>query len=71
MNKIVWRLLTHATIVMALFMGTLCVLDQLNPLMGFLNNGIAKAAVMLFCLLSFVHGLLSSWVQCGAEEVSQ
>lgn len=51
----------HLTFILSLFMGTLWVLDQLNPMMNFLGNDIADGALMIFVISSFVTAILSIW----------
>lgn len=51
----------HLTFILSLFMGTLWVLDQLNPMMNFLSNDIADGALMIFIISAFITAALSIW----------
>lgn len=61
MNK--WYVIfwPHLTFILALFIATLWVLDQLNPMMNFLNNRIADSALFVFCISSLITSAISIW----------
>lgn len=61
MNKWYVNLWPHLTFILALFIATLWVLDQLNPMMNFLNNQIADSALFLFCISSLITSAISIW----------
>jgi hypothetical protein len=61
MNKWYVNLWAHLTFILALFIATLWVLDQLNPMMNFLNNRIADSALFLFCISSLITSAISIW----------
>lgn len=61
MKKWYINLWPHLTFILALFMGTLWVLDQLNPMMNFLNNSVADAALFLFCISSLITSAITIW----------
>lgn len=61
MKKWHLNLWPHLTIILSLFLGTLWVLNQLNPMMDFLNNGISTAALMVFILSSLITSVSFLW----------
>ena len=61
MNKWYVYFWPHLTFILALFIATLWVLDQLNPLMNFLNNRIADSALFVFCISSLITSAISIW----------
>lgn len=61
MKKWHLNLWPHLTIILSLFLGTLWVLNQLNPMMDFLNNGISIAALMVFILSSLITSVSFLW----------
>lgn len=65
-NKLL-RFIPHGCIILSLFLGTLWVLDQLNPMMNFLENSTAKATVILLCLLALGQGVLALWREVKNE----
>lgn len=58
----------HLTLILALFMGTLWVLDQLNPRMNFLNNDITDVIFILFCISSLITSASFLWQRCRDEK---
>lgn len=61
MNKWYVNLWPHLTFILALFIATLWVLDQLNPMMNFLNNRTADSVLFLFCISSLITSAISIW----------
>lgn len=61
MNKWYVNFWPHLTFILALFIATLWVLDQLNPMMNFLNNRIADSALFVFCISSLITSAISIW----------
>ncbi|MEY8352343.1 hypothetical protein AALB39_03205 [Lachnospiraceae bacterium 54-53] len=64
------NLWTHLTIILSLFMGTLWVLDQLNPMMNFLNNNITDGLFMLFCISALITSASFLRRRCRDENDS-
>ena len=52
------HILAHASIVLALFLLTLLVLDYINPSMDFVNNAITKGIIGIACVLSAANAVL-------------
>lgn len=53
------KILPHIVIVLAAMFITFWILDQLNPVMNFINNSISNALLLLFSILSLVNGILA------------
>lgn len=69
MKKRILGFFPHITLILALFMGTLWVLDQLNPLMNFLDNGFVSAVQMLFCISVVIASVSGIWYgNAGGES---
>lgn len=68
MNRRICKMLPHLSIIMALFLGTLWVLDQLNPLMGFTNNSISDVIQLVFCIIVLINGGKQIWEYSGEKE---
>lgn len=64
MKKWYLNLWPHLTIILSLFLGTLWVLNQLNPMMNFLNNQISNAVLMVFILSSLITSASFLWRRC-------
>ncbi|MFT4004949.1 MAG: hypothetical protein QM683_04640 [Lacrimispora sp.] len=65
MKKWYLNLWPHLTIILSLFLGTLWVLNQLNPMMNFLDNGLSNAALMALILSSLITSASFLWRRCG------
>lgn len=52
MKKYIPSIVIHATFVLILVLATLLVVDAISPSMHFWNNGLTKALVGVFCLVS-------------------
>lgn len=61
-------LFPHITLILALFLGTLWVLDQLNPMMNFLDNSFANAMLMLLCVSAAISSLSAIWFGDGGGK---
>ena len=57
-------LLTHLTVILSLMFLTFLVLDQFNPMMNFVDNGISRVLLALMCLCG-VCGSVLSWKEQG------
>lgn len=72
-TRLIWRILTHATLLGALLFVTLLVLDQFNPTMDFINSDVSKLFLLCFALcalLSSVHSALSQFRERNRKEQS-
>ena len=59
MNKI-YALLRHTTVILSLMFLLFLVLDQFNPMMNFIDNGISRVLLALLCL-SGISQSLAKW----------
>ena len=57
MNKLL-GLLRHATVILALMFLVFLVLDQFNPLMDFVDNGMSRWLLVALCLSGMGQSLL-------------
>ena len=48
--KAVHEVLAHLTVILSLMFLVFVILDQFNPLMNFVNNGISTVLLVLLCL---------------------
>lgn len=68
--KKVQTILPHIVFITALFLTALWVLDQLNPLMGFLSNPLSDLILLLFFLVSALNGICDIHKLIQAEQHS-
>lgn len=68
MKKRMLELFPHITLILALFLGTMWFLDQLNPMMNFLDNSFVSAMLMLLCISALLSSVSSIWFERGTEE---
>jgi hypothetical protein len=66
MNKVL-NLLTHLTVILAMMFAVFLVLDQFNPMMNFVDNGISRVLLALLCAGSLARGLLH-WKAASRER---
>ena len=66
MNKVL-NLLTHLTVILAMMFAVFLVLDQFNPMMNFVDNGISRVLLALLCAGSLAQGLLH-WKAASRER---
>ena len=59
----IWKLLTHAVLILAVMFGVFFVLDRFNPSMDFINSSLSKALLLVFALLSIVNCVLTAICQ--------
>ena len=52
------ELLCHVTVILAFMFLVFLVLDQFNPLMNFIDNGISRALLGLLCLSGIAQCVL-------------
>lgn len=60
--------ISHVLLILTLFHGTLWVLNALNPLMGFLDNGITNVTLAAYLLLTGIQSVLCIGNQCRVEK---
>ena len=63
MNKI-YALLRHTTVVLALMFLVFLVLDQFNPMMNFIDNGISRWLLAALCVSGIAQSVLH-WKEKG------
>ena len=56
--KITERILAHMSVVLSLMFLVFLILDQFNPMMNFVNNGISLVLLAALCLSSLFSGAL-------------
>lgn len=71
MNEKIRNAVPHLMIIGSLFLGTLWVLDQLNPMMGFLSNSTVNVVLFVFCILALVSGIQDIRLQCAKSEEAE
>jgi len=71
MIKKVFIILPHIIIVQALFLSVMWVLDQLNPRMEFLGNGISEVVLATFLVLALMNGIWNVWNQCHFGSLTE
>ena len=59
MNKL-RGLLSHLTMILALMLMTFLVLDQFNPLMNFIDNGISRWLLAALCVCGVLQSVGSA-----------
>lgn len=55
MKTLLRKILPHAAIVLGGMYVVFYVIDRVNSAMGFINNGITKALLLLFCLVGMAN----------------
>lgn len=58
MGRLVRILLPHTVVILSGLFIILTIADRFNPTMGFINNDISKALLLLLCVLSTAAGAL-------------
>lgn len=53
------KILPHIVIVLAAMFITFWILDQLNPIMNFINNSISNVLLLVFSIASLVNAVFS------------
>ena len=57
-TKAVREVLAHLTVILSLMFLVFVVLDQFNPMMNFVNNGISTVLMVLLCLCALSQSIL-------------
>lgn len=70
-SKIIFKVMPHLAIIMTAMIITLCVLDYLNPLMGFLTRGISKGLILMWglCLTIVFSNKLAKCVKKAYKNI--
>ena len=70
-SKIIFKVIPHLAIIMTAMIITLCVLDYLNPLMGFLTRGISKGLILIWgsCLTIFFSNKIARHVKKAYKNI--
>ena len=55
-------ILSHVTVILSMMFLTFLVLDQFNPMMNFVDNGISHVLLVALCLNGIAHSILD-WHQ--------
>ena len=66
MNK-AESLLTHLTVILSLMFVVFLILDQFNPMMNFVDNGVSRWLLCALCLGCILRGVLS-WRRSGCGK---
>ncbi|MBQ9325955.1 MAG: hypothetical protein IJ246_09295 [Clostridia bacterium] len=69
MNKGIYAL-HHAIVILSLMFLVFLVLDQFNPLMNFVNNGISQTLLAILCVLGILRSILAYRDSATEKEVS-
>lgn len=65
------KILPHIVIVLAAMFITFWILDQLNPIMNFINNSISNVWLLLFSIASLVNAIFSiAWYRKSKQKES-
>ena len=59
---------SHLTVILALMFLVFLVLDQFNPMMNFIDNGISRWLLAGLCLSGIVQSVLQWKAAGGAED---
>ncbi len=57
MNRLI-SFLSHCSLILAIMLITLTVVDRFNPSMDFINNDISKLFILLLCICVVILALL-------------
>lgn len=68
--KKIQTILPHIVFISATFFIVLWILDQLNPLMGFLNNPLSDMLLLLFFLTAALNGICDIYTLCQAKPAT-
>ena len=66
MNKAV-AVLTHLTVILSFMFVVFLILDQFNPMMNFVDNGVSRWLLCALCLGCILRGALS-WRRSGCGK---
>jgi len=61
MNKLM-RLLGHMTFILSAMFLTFLILDQFNPMMNFIDNGISRVLLALLCVTGIAR-TVAGWIR--------
>ena len=57
--KTALKVLRHMNVILAMMFGVFLVLDVYNPLMNFVDNGISRALLALWCALTVIYAAIA------------
>lgn len=66
MNKML-ALISHLTVILSLMFAVFLILDQFNPMMNFVDNGISRWLLAALCLSGIVQSVCSAAWNGGKE----
>ena len=69
MNKAV-AVLTHLTVILSFMFVVFLILDQFNPMMNFVDNGVSRWLLCALCLSGILRSILC-WRHSGREEAGE
>ena len=69
MNKAV-AVLTHLTVILSFMFVVFLILDQFNPMMNFVDNGVSRWLLCALCLGCILRGVLS-WRRSGCGKTGE
>ena len=59
----------HLTVILSVMFAVFLILDQFNPMMNFLDNGISRWLLSILCVSGVLQSLLA-WKRRAAEETA-
>ena len=67
MNKL-HTFLSHTTVILSLMFIVFLILDQFNPMMNFVDNGLSRWLLLALCLSGIGQSVLK-WAQDGRKQI--
>ncbi len=60
-------ILSHLTVILSMMFAVFLILDQFNPMMNFVDNGISRCLLAALCVCGILQGVCSTaWI--GGKE---
>ena len=59
MNK-ARTILSHLTVILSLMFAVFLILDQFNPMMNFVDNGISRCLLAALCIIGIIQSVCST-----------
>ena len=59
MNK-ARTILSHLTVILSLMFAVFLILDQFNPMMNFVDNGISRCLLATLCIIGIIQSVCST-----------
>ena len=66
MSKVL-TILSHLTVILSLMFAVFLILDQFNPMMNFVDNGISRCLLAALCASSIIQSVCSAAWNGGKE----